>query len=75
MNDISRRPPLEPQCSLYQVQQGDDSETIKPVLRGTTSSDGCGRNASIYQVFPVCRITREGRGGVLKGRGDGGTGG
>ena len=32
-------------------------------------SDGCGRSASVYHVYPVSRITGEGREGCSKGSG------
>ena len=64
IKDIGRRLSLQLQCSLYQGQQGDVSlraEAIKPVCEGD-KSDSCGRNASVYQVYPVRSYkTGEGR--------------
>ena len=46
------------------------AETIKPVWRGT-ESDGCGRNESVYHVYPSSCITGEERAECLRGWGEG----
>ena len=65
MKDIGRRLPLEQQCSLYQGQQGDVSQSVRGnyktrFCRGQhlTAVEG---KASVYQVYPVSRTTGEGR--------------
>ena len=39
------------------------AETSNPVLRGT-KYDGCGRNTSVYHVYPVSQTTGEAGGGL-----------
>ena len=44
------------------------AETLKPVLEGSpTKSNSCVEgNASVYQVYPISRITGEGRAEFLR---------
>ena len=70
---------MELQCSLYQGQQGDVSQPVrgnyKTRFRGRQNLTAVEGNASVYQVYPVSRVTGEGRtecGG--RGRGGGGFG-
>ena len=46
------------------------AETKNPCLRGT-KSDSCGRKCISYQVYPVTRITSEGRAEFLRAWGTG----
>ena len=46
------------------------AETKNPCLRGT-KSDSCGRKCISYQVYPVTRITSEGRAEFLRAWGPG----
>ena len=66
IKDIGRRLPLELQpCSLYQGQQGDVSQSMRgnytTRFRGGQNLTAVEGNASVYQVYPVSRITGEGR--------------
>ena len=69
IKDISRPLPLQLQCS-YQGQQGDGSQSVrgnyKPRFCGGQNLTVVKRNASVYQVNPVSRMTGEGRAEVLR---------
>ena len=75
IKDIGRRLPLELQCSLYQGQQGGVSQSVrgnnKNRFRGGHILTAVEENASVYQVYPVSRITRERRAEFLRARGPG----
>ena len=62
IKDIGRRLPLELQCSLYQGQQGDASQSVRrnymSRFRGGQNLTGVEENASSgYQVYAACHIT------------------
>ena len=65
IEDIGRRNLLELQCSLYQGQQGDVSQSVhgnyKIRFIGGQNLTAVEGNASVHQVYPVSRITGEGR--------------
>ena len=62
--DISRRHPLELQCSLYQGQQGDVRQSVrgndKTRFSGGQYLTAVEGNSSVYPVYPASRITSEG---------------
>ena len=66
------------ECSLYQGQQGDVNQSVrrnyKTRFRGDKNLTAVEGNASVYHVYPVPRITGEGRAAFLRG-GGGGAGG
>ena len=70
IKDIGRRFPLELQCSLYQGQQDDVSQSVrgnhKTRFRGGQNLTAVAINASVYQVYPARRITGEGRAEFLR---------
>ena len=37
------------------------AETVRPVSEGEKTSDCCGANSSVYDVYPACRRTGVGR--------------
>ena len=69
IKDINRRLALALQCSLYQCLQGDVNQSV----RGNDKSRFLGRqnvtavegNASVYQVYPISRITGEERADII----------
>ena len=65
IKDIGRRLLLELQQCSYQGQQGDVSQSLrgnyKTRLGGGQNLTVVEGNASVYQVYPVSRITGEGR--------------
>ena len=69
IKDIGRRLPLELQYS-YQGQQGDVSQSVrenyKTRFSGGQNLTAVEGNASVYQVYPVTRITGEGRAESLR---------
>ena len=68
IKDVGRRLPLQLQCS-YQGQQGDVRKSVrgnyKTRFGGGQNLTAVERNASVYQVNPVSRITGKGRAKVL----------
>ena len=70
IKDIGRRLPLQLQCSIYQGQQGDFSQSVRGNYKtrfwGGQNLTAVEGNVSFYQVNPVSRITGEAGGGVLK---------
>ena len=70
IKNIGRRLPLDLQCSLYEGQQGDVSQSVrgncKTRFLGGQNLTAVEENASVYQVYPVSRITGEGRAGFLR---------
>ena len=69
--DIGRRLLLELQCSLYQGQQGDVSQSVrgnyKTRSRGRQNLTAVEGSASVYQVNPVSRTTSKERAECSKG--------
>ena len=68
LKDKGLRLPLELQQCSYQGQQGDVNQSVRVNyetrvwgVQNLTAVEG---NASVYQVYPVCRITGEGRANV-----------
>ena len=64
IKDIGQRLPLQLQCS-YQGQQGDVSQSVRGNYKtrfwGGKNLTAVEGNASVYHVYPVSRITGEGR--------------
>ena len=65
IKDTDRRLPYKLRCRKYQGQQGDVSQSVrgnyKTRFRGGQNLTAVERNALVYQVYPVSRITGEGR--------------
>ena len=64
--DLRRRLPLEVRCSLYQRQQADVNLSVvrgsyETRFRGGQNLAAMERNASVYQLYRLNRITGEGR--------------
>ena len=80
IEDIGRRLPLElQQCSLYQGQQGDVSQSVRGnhktrFWRGQNLTAVEGK-APVYQVYPASRTTDEGQAEIFEVWGPGAGGG
>ena len=78
IKDTGRRLPLELECSFYQGQQGDVSQSVlgyyRTRLRGVHKLTAVKRKASVYLLHPVSGTTGEGRANMFYGVGARGEG-